>query len=459
MNRLPAHLRTNVAPAALALCARLAEHGHRAWIVGGCLRDLLLGKSVADWDIATDARPEQVMGIFAHVVPTGIAHGTVTVLDDADASHGFEVTTLRGETVYSDGRRPDAVYFVNDIVADLARRDFTVNAIALEPLAGELIDPFEGQADLAARTLRAVGDPQQRFAEDGLRVLRAARFAATLGMEIEPATYAAIGVSLATYRRVSPERIRDEWLKALRAEQPSRAFEVMRDTGILALTVPELLEGVGMEQNRWHGYDVWHHTLACVDACAGEPILRMAALLHDLGKPRTRAFSDTTQDYTFHDHDRVGAEMADPILTRLRFSNHDRARIVHLVRHHLILYTDDWTDAAVRRWLARVTPERLDDLFRLGEADIRAKGRDCAEDLARLARLQARVERIRTPGVALDVRALAIGGRDLIDELGMQPGPAIGALLDALLEAVLAEPAVNERDELLRRARQLQRGN
>jgi tRNA nucleotidyltransferase (CCA-adding enzyme) len=459
MTQLPAHLRTNIAPAALALCARLGEHGHRAWIVGGCLRDLLLGKSVADWDIATDARPEQVMGIFAHVVPTGIAHGTVTVLlDDAVGSHGLEVTTLRGETVYSDGRRPDAVYFVDDIVADLARRDFTVNAIALEPLTGQLIDPFDGQADLGARTLRAVGDPRERFAEDGLRVLRAARFAATLEMDIESATYAAIGPSLATYRKVSPERIRDEWLKAMRAVQPSRAFDVMRETGILAITAPELLEGVGMQQNRWHGYDVWRHTMVCMDACEGDPVLRLAALLHDVGKPRTRAFSDKTQDYTFYDHDRVGAEMADPILLRLRFSNHDRARIVQLVRHHLLLYTDDWSDAAVRRWLARVTPERLEDLYRLGDADVRAKGRDCSEDLARLARLQAHVARVRASGPALDVRALAIGGRDLIDELGMQPGPAIGALLDALLQAVLAEPTLNERGELLQRARLLRGG-
>jgi tRNA nucleotidyltransferase (CCA-adding enzyme) len=458
MASLPQHLHAAIAPEAHALCTRLRDHGRRAWIVGGCVRDVLRGKHVADWDIATDALPADVMRIFPKVVPTGIAHGTVTVLLETPGgeTRSLEVTTLRGETLYSDGRRPDAVYFVDDIVADLARRDFTVNAMALDPLTAELIDPFGGQADLEHRLLRAVGDPAERFAEDGLRVLRAARFTATLDMQIEPATFAAINGSLATYRKVSPERIRDEWLKAMRAERPSRAFDVMRETGILAITCPELLEGVGMEQNRWHGYDVWRHALACLDACSGDPILRMSALLHDVGKPRTRAFSDKTNDYTFYDHDRIGAEIAAPILVRLRFSNDERARIVHLVRHHLFHYDEAWTDAAVRRWLRRVTLERLDDLYRLNEADVRGKGRDFSADLATLQNLKARVERVRQAGVALEVNALAIRGRDLIAELGMQPGPAIGAVLDELLEVVLVEPSLNEREELLRRAREIQ---
>jgi tRNA nucleotidyltransferase (CCA-adding enzyme) len=455
MASLAPNLHATIAAEAIAVCARLREHGLRGWIVGGCVRDLLLGKHVSDWDIATDARPEDVMRIFPKVIPTGIAHGTVTVILDAPdgTPRALEVTTLRGETLYSDGRRPDAVYFVDDIVADLARRDFTVNAIALDPGNAQLIDPFDGQGDLGRRLLRAVGDPVERFAEDGLRVLRAARFTATLEMAIEPATLAAIGPSLDTYRKVSPERVRDEWLKAMRATRPSRAFEVMRTTGILAVTCPELLEGVDMEQNRWHGYDVWHHALACLDACGGDAILRMSALLHDVGKPRTRAFSQTSNDYTFYDHDRVGAEIAEPILARLRFSNDERARIVHLVRHHLFHYTDAWSDAAVRRWLRRVTLERLDDLYRLNEADLRGKGRDFSTELATLQTLKERVERVRQAGVVLNVRTLAISGRDLMHELGMQQGPAIGALLDELLEAVTLEPEINARDELLRRAR------
>ena len=304
------------------LCARLQEHGKRGWIVGGCVRDLLLGKVVSDWDLATDARPEEVQRIFPKVIPTGIQHGTVTVV--LHRRH-YEVTTLRGEGSYSDGRRPDAVAFVDDIAADLARRDFTVNAIAIDPHDGHVIDPFEGQKDLERRILRAVGNPVERFTEDGLRVLRAARFVATLEMELDPDTERAISPTLDTFRKVSQERVRDEWVKTMKARKPSRAFMVMRATGILGVTCPELVESVGCEQNRWHSFDVWGHALACLDACSGDAILRIAALLHDVGKPRSRAFSEKTQDYTFYDHDRIGAEIADPVATRLKFSNDERA--------------------------------------------------------------------------------------------------------------------------------------
>ena len=327
----------------------LARAGKRAWVVGGCVRDLLRGKTPSDWDVCTDALPDELMKLFPRAIPTGIAHGTVTVV--LDRQH-YEVTTLRGEGAYSDGRRPDKVEFVDDITADLARRDFTFNAIAIDPVDGHVIDPFEGRKDLEAHVLRAVGDPLERFAEDGLRVLRAARFSATLECSIAPETEQAMGAvrSLDTFRRVSAERVRDEWIKAMRARRPSVAFEAMRRTRLLEISCPEMLESVGCVQNKWHGYDVWGHAMACLDACKPEPILRVAALLHDVAKPRTRAFSDKTQDYTFYEHERIGAELAEPILARLRFSNEERARVVALVRHHLICYADDWTDAAVRRF-------------------------------------------------------------------------------------------------------------
>jgi len=365
------------------------------------------------------------------------------------------VTTLRGESAYTDGRRPDAVHFVDDITADLARRDFTVNAIAVDPADGKVIDPFGGRADLAARVLRAVGNPVERFSEDGLRVLRAARFAATLEMELDPATEAAIEPTLATFRKVSQERVRDEWVKAMKAQRPSRAFDVMRRTGILGVTCPELLLGVGMEQNKWHAFDVWKHGMECMDACAGDPIRRIAALLHDVGKPKTRAWSDKTHDWTFYDHDVLGAEVAEPIATRLRFSNEEKARIVALVRHHLFHYSSEWTDAAVRRWMRRVGTDRIDDLYALNEADVRAKGRDCSEDLAALAALKVHVERVVAAGAALSVRDMKLNGRDLMTELSMKPGPALGKMLDALLELVLASPELNEREALLRAAREI----
>ncbi|MGO8998429.1 MAG: CCA tRNA nucleotidyltransferase [Polyangiaceae bacterium] len=436
-----------------ALCERLRARGKRAWIVGGCVRDLLLGRQDAnDWDICTDARPKELLAIFPRAIPTGIEHGTVTVV--ANKRH-YEVTTLRGESVYSDGRRPDAVHFVDDITADLARRDFTVNAIAVDPADGKVIDPFDGRKDLAARVLRAVGDPVERFSEDGLRVLRAARFVATLEMELDPATEAAILPTLDTFRKVSLERVRDEWVKTMKARAPSRAFDVMRKTGILGVTCPELLGGVGMEQNKWHAFDVWRHGMECMDACVGDPILRIAALLHDVGKPQTRAWSDKTSDWTFYDHERVGAEIADPIATRLRFSNDEKGRIVALVRHHLFHYSSEWTDAAVRRWMKRVGPERIEDLYALNAADVRAKGRDASADLGALEALKAHVAKVVAAGAALSVRALAINGRDLIQDVAMKPGPALGKMLEALLELVLADPSLNTREALLRSAREI----
>jgi tRNA nucleotidyltransferase (CCA-adding enzyme) len=435
---------------ALGICEHLRSAGKRAWIVGGCVRDSLLGKPISDWDVATNALPNELMKLFPRAIPTGLQHGTVTVVM---RGHHYEITTLRGETTYSDGRRPDAVHFVDDIVADLARRDFTINAIAVDPENGSLVDPFEGRKDLAARTIRAVGNALERFSEDGLRVLRAARFSATLEFELDPDTFAAISPTLDTFRKVSAERVRDEWVKTMKARTPSRAFEVMRESGILGVTCPELLEGVGMVQNKWHSFDVWKHGMACMDACAGDPVLRIAALLHDVGKPRSREFSEKTKDYTFYDHDKIGAEIARPIVSRLRFSNDERDRIVALVRHHLFHY-DAWSDQAVRRWIKRVGPERIEDLYTLNEADLRGKGPIFEEkDIAPLMALRAHVEKVLAEGAALSTRDLAIDGNTLIKDFGLKPGRIIGQVLEALLEIVLADPAQNERELLLTHAR------
>ncbi|HET9955725.1 MAG TPA: HDIG domain-containing protein [Polyangiaceae bacterium] len=447
------------------LCQRLHEAGHRSWIVGGCVRDeLLLDLPVPsgvepraavstrnDWDIATSAHPEQVMKLFSRVIPTGLQHGTVTVLMGKEQ---YEVTTLRGETTYSDARRPDSVYFVDDIRDDLARRDFTINAIAYDVLEDRLIDPFGGIQDLVARRLKAVRDPNERFAEDGLRVLRAARFVALLELELETETARAIRPSLDSYRKVSAERVRDEWLKTMKAARPSLAFEVMRQHGLLEITAPELLESVGCEQNRYHAYDVWGHALACLDLSPRHPVLRVAGLLHDIGKPRTRAFSEKTKDYTFYEHERVGAEMVAPLLERLRFSNQERDHITALVRNHLICYDRAWSDAAVRRWLRRIGPELLPDLYHLAEADVRGKGRDVTSDLQNIEALKAHVARILAAGAALNVRDLAISGRDL-GKIGLKPGPLYGEILRRLLDEVVEQPELNRAELLLDRARQI----
>ena len=440
----------------IALCARLRERGHRAWIVGGCVRDLLRGANVNDWDVTSDARPEQVMKAFRRTIPTGVQHGTVTVLmPESDGGGQYEVTTLRGETTYSDGRRPDSVVFVDDITADLARRDFTVNAIALDPVEGAVIDPFDGRGDLQRKLLRAVGKAEDRFGEDGLRALRAVRFVATLEFELDPATAAAIRPALPTYKKVSAERVRDEWIKALGARKPSRAFDAMREHGLLEVSAPEMMPQVECGQNRWHRYDVWHHALACMDSCVGDAVLRLSGLLHDVGKPATKAFSDKTNDWTFYDHERVGAEMVEPLLARLRFSNEERARVTHLVRNHLVCYASDWSDGAVRRWIRRIGTERLEDLYALNEADLRGKDLDVEPDLAGLAELKQRVAEVIARGEALNVRDLAIGGRELMSELGMKPGPKMGEVLNKLMEEVIEDPARNVRGALLARAKEL----
>lgn len=441
-----------IPPPVHELCRRLRQAGKKAWVVGGSVRDLLLGKAVADYDVCTDALPREVQRIFPKVIPTGIEHGTVTVLLEGQP---YEVTTLRGEGAYTDGRRPDEVRYLTEITEDLARRDFTVNAIAFDLETHALVDPFGGLRDLELRVVRAVGAPEERFGEDGLRVLRAARFVSTLEASLDPATEAAIGKTLDTFRKVSPERVHDEWVKTMKARKPSRSFDVMLRTGILDVVCPEMVATHGCEQNRWHVFDVWGHSMACLDACEGDPILRLAALFHDIGKPKSRAFSDKTNDYTFHEHERIGAEIADPILQRLRFSNEDRQRIVHLVRHHLICYDETWTDGAVRRWIRRVSRERMEDLYALCRADVLGKGRPAPDELERVAKLQERAARILEAGDALSTKALVLNGNDLMRELGLKPGRHIGQILDTLLERVLEEPGLNNREQLLELARTL----
>jgi tRNA nucleotidyltransferase (CCA-adding enzyme) len=256
-----------------------------------------------------------------------------------------------------------------------------------------------------------------------------------------------------TFRRVSAERVRDEWIKAMAARKPSVAFEAMRRTNLLAITCPELLESYGCAQNKWHAFDVWGHAMACLDACPPRPILRVAALFHDVAKPRTRAFSDKTQDYTFYEHERLGAEMVEPILARLRFSNDERARVAALVRHHLICYSDDWTDAAVRRWIRRITPDLAPDLYEIGFADARGKGTDASPDLENIQRLRARVEALLAAGAAFSTKDLAVDGRELMGALGIPPGRLVGEILSYLVEQVIDEPEKNEKDALLAEAR------
>jgi len=437
------------------LCQKLRDGGFEAWVVGGAVRDLLRGAAAKDFDVATSAQPADVTRIFGRkrTIPTGEKHGTVTVLTErgGEKQH-VEVTTYRGEGAYSDGRRPDAVVFVRTLDEDLKRRDFTMNAIAYDPLADALVDPYGGQRDLAARVIRAVGDPLERFLEDGLRAMRAVRFAAQLEFAIDPPTERAIPDAIEVFRKVSAERVRDELVKILGADKPSIGLELMRTTGLLAATMPELLEGVGMHQNRFHAHDVWHHTLAAVDATelGGDPpwLVRFAALLHDVAKPRTAApKEDSPSENTFYRHESVGAAMAEEICRRLKLANAERDTIVNLVGNHMFWYTPEWSDGTVRRFISRVGVEHLDALFALRAGDVRARGH-AEEPGVEIDELKARVaEEIRKES-ALKITDLAVGGADVMEVLGCKPGPIIGDVLRALLERVLDDATLNERDTL-----------
>ena len=456
---LPASpMRTDVIPPQVHdLCRALRDGGHEAFVVGGCVRDLVRDDHlrIKDWDVTTSASPHEVVRIFGkRAIPTGLAHGTVTVLcGHGDARMPIEVTTYRGEGAYSDGRRPDAVTFVRTLEEDLARRDFTMNALALDPTTAELRDVYGGVADIERRTIRAVGEARARFGEDGLRALRAVRFAAQLEFSVDPGTLAAIPETLDVFAKVSMERVRDEMMKILAARQPSRGLSLMADTGLLARAVPELAESFGVTQNRHHAFDVWSHTLATVDACRNDPIVRWAALLHDVAKPRTRAAKDGEPgEYTFFRHDLVGADMAEAILKRLRFPNREREEIVGLVRNHMFWYSPEWTDATVRRFLVRIGPEAFEPLVELRVGDVVGRGRG-EDPETEIGELRRRVAETLAKAQALKVSDLAIGGRDLIGELGLRPGPLLGEILRALLERVIEDPALNEREALLALAR------
>ena len=421
--------------------------GFQCHLVGGAVRDILLGRAHTDFDVATDARPEQVIPLFRRVIPTGIKHGTVTVHFRGTT---FEVTTFRTEADYRDGRRPDSVTFAPSILDDLSRRDFTINAIAYDVSRDRMEDPHDGRGDLRRGIIRAIGDPAERFREDGLRPLRACRFAAQLGFQVEEATRRAIPGSLDILAKVSAERVRDEILKILETPVPSVGLLLMDETGILRVVLPELTEGHGIEQGSFHCYDVFHHSLyACDAAPKDSPVLRLAALLHDVGKPRTRGRSPEGRP-TFYGHEKLSAEMAAEILERLKLPHVVIKDVTHLVRQHMFNYQEEWTDAAVRRLVARVGEDSIQPLIELRRADQKGMCRENALHFPQgLSEFAARVDAVLASGRALTLSRLAVDGRDIMSALGLPPGPQVGIILNELLASVLEDPELNEREKLL----------
>jgi tRNA nucleotidyltransferase (CCA-adding enzyme) len=444
MARLPVpgpELIDRIPPVVVELIETLRSAGHAGHLVGGSLRDLILGRDPADWDLATDARPERVVDLFPGAVYEN-RFGTVAVRRGGAA---FEITTFRSDHDYADFRRPHRVDFGETLEADLARRDFTVNAMAWGGRPGEpltLADPFDGRADLAAQTLRAVGDPTERFGEDALRMIRAVRLSATLGFEIEPGTLAAIVAQADLVRHLSGERIAAELARLLAAPLPSIGLRPLESTGLLRGISAELAAQRGVPQNKRFGEDLWDHTVRSVEAApVDRPIVRLAALLHDIGKPATFA------DGRFIGHEVVGAGLAGALLDRLHVPRATADRVTQLVRHHMFTYQPSWGDSAVRRFIAKVGRPALDELLELRRADNIGSGLD--PEAGGLAALRSRIADQLAADVPLDRGALAIDGDDLIAELGASPGPRLGIVLERLLDAVVEDPTLNDRPSLL----------
>ncbi len=443
----------------------LTGAGYEAYAVGGCVRDLLLGKKPKDWDVAASARPEQVQKIFPKNYRDN-NFGTVTVLTgSADpVLKEVEVTTYRIDSRYSDRRRPDQVEYTASLKKDLARRDFTINAMALRRPEAEnrepesvkidelvIVDPWGGLKDLDARLIRAVGDPYQRFGEDALRLMRAVRLAAQLQFDLEEKTQQALEKQARTVKAVSQERIRDELVKIVMSGYPERGFNLLQQTGLLGIILPEVEEGVGVVQNKHHKFTVFEHSVKSLQYAAafGYPLeIRLAALLHDVGKPRTRRLKEG--EYTFHAHDIVGSRMAERIMKRLKFPRELARKVTHLARHHMFYYdVGQVTEAGARRLLRRVGQENFDDLIKLRIAERKGSGVPKAEPY-RLRHLQFLVEKAaREP---ISVSQLAVRGGDIMTAFNLKPGPRIGGILNALLAEVLDDPGRNNKEYLLKRA-------
>jgi poly(A) polymerase/tRNA nucleotidyltransferase (CCA-adding enzyme) len=454
----------------------LIDEGFECYLVGGAVKDIVLGNTPHDYDLATDALPDEMINIFPKSVATGAKFGTILSLtaDSKGEIHEVEVTTFRSEAEYVDGRWPSEVEFVVEIDKDLGRRDFTFNAMAIDlsivNLEGsedeqiiEVYDPFNGISDLNRKLVRAVGTPLERFKEDGLRAIRACRLASQLEFDIEEETYDAISKSIPVVEMVSMERIRDEFMKILLySPKPSKGINLLKDTGLLGIFLPELLETVGVEQKINHKYDVYEHSLRTCDIA--EDSVKLVALFHDLGKVST-----DTKDGHFYGHDKVGAEIAGNIMKRLNFSNQEIERAQKLIKNHMFYYPHvkedmpeeqkkniklhEWTDAAIRRFLRRVGEENIEDLFRLRLADAMANP-SSEYDPKEISQLQAHISEVLHQDMALKVSDLRISGDDLA-QIGVERGPKMGEILDSLLDLVIEDPLQNKKEILLEEAKKM----
>lgn len=422
---------------------RLEDAGFRAWAVGGCVRDACLGRTPQDYDLCTDALPEQTQTVFADwsLVLSGVKHGTVGVVTSGGV---VEITTLRAEGDYRDGRHPQWVRFVPELREDLLRRDFTINAMAWNPREG-LFDPFGGREDLERGILRAVGDPERRFREDALRILRGVRFAARFGLTVEENTLAAMEALAPLMDSLSRERVFGELCALLPG---ITAEELIRFAPVITGAIPELKDMVGFDQHSpHHAYDLYTHTAHVVGAVPGDLKLRWAALLHDVGKISTFTLDETGRGH-FYSHAAMSAEAADEILRRLKAPTALRERVTILIRHHMTRLEED--KKLLKRRVRALGWDTMEELLQLQEADMRSKGTGEPQDFDQFRRIRVLLEEIRAENACLTLKDLAVNGQDML-ALGLK-GPQIGKTLTALLDAVLEERLPNDREALLRYA-------
>jgi len=438
----------------------LEEKGFESYLIGGCVRDLILGRKPKDWDITTNANPDQIIASFPKTFYEN-DYGTVGVVNEETKDETLkvvEVTPYRLEEKYSDNRRPDKVIFSGKIDDDLKRRDFTINAIALKIIGKEskkglykaiIVDLSTGIKDLKAGVVRAVGEPVERFGEDALRILRAVRIATELGFSIDPETEVAIGKTAPLLKKIAAERIRDEFIRILMSDNPMMGMNLCRKLRLIKYIIPELEEGIGVDQNQAHSYDVWEHSLRALQHAAEKKLsldIRISTIFHDIGKPATRLWSKEKNDWTFHGHDFVGEKITAKAMAGLRFSKKEIDKTTKLVRWHMFFSdTEQITLGAVRRMVTRVGPEKIWDLMEVRMCDRIGTGVP-KESPYRLRKYQSMIEEVmRDP---ISVSMLAIDGGDIMKITLLQPGPKIGYILNALLQEVLEDPKLNTAENL-----------
>lgn len=456
--------KNNVPKEAIMVIAVLQGAGYEAFLVGGCVRDLIMGIKPKDYDVTTNATPEQIIALFPKTFYEN-TYGTVGVVTCGEEGLPvcsdetikiIEVTPYRLETTYSDNRHPDEVVWSNNIEDDLKRRDFTCNAIAYNPVTGEVVDPFKGQNDIKDKEIRAVGDPDLRFNEDALRLMRAIRLMSQLDFDIHGVTRESIERNAHLLNNISRERVRDEFIKLVSTDFPMRGLEFMKETGLLQYVIPELLKGIGVEQNQAHRFDVWEHNLRTLQHAADKkwPLhVRLSAIFHDISKPETRRYSKEKNDYTFYGHDVVGGRVSREIMERLKFPKDLTDKVSMFVRWHMFFSdTEQITLSAVRRLITNVGKENIWDLIDLRMCDRIGTGRP-KEEPYRLRMYESMVEQALQDPISL--KMLKTDGKRIMDVTRETPGPKIGYVLHALFDEVLEDPSLNTEEYLDNKAKEL----